>query len=942
MHAPSASALLSVALTLSLIPLPSSAARDALPGGIDARVGAHRARVADVRTGMLGGTYLSRVTAILKADGGPLPAVPPLPTAPPLTGVPSTLGGPLAGLAAAVRAATRLFDGTAPDLNEVLRAAAAPPVWGGRPAARTMGGGPGIPVPAPRVARPTETRDPAAARAALLIAAALDRYLPALQASTSSRHSGRTVEGCDVLDETPTLCVGSAADNTYAEDEALLIDLGGNDTYRNSAGGSYWTDGTDLGALLVSVNVDLGGDDRYEGGRRLAFSGFPPQTGQLYAIGQGAAWGGVGLLVDTLGDDLYTAAATPADPEHRFSEAIVQGAAVQVVPSFGALMDLGGDDRYLATGSDGTDDVRAYAQGAATGLGDAYAGLVDMGLGDDTHVIDVGAATDSALGDETWPLHVAAGQGLGSIGSAVLYDDGGQDSFTLRAAARWLGPDGYPFNEFGEPLRKIPLSNVGGQGVGALGGAGMLLEGIGDTSYEAEASSEGVAYNNTAVQGIGSVGLGVLEDLAGDDEYSARSSLVYDHDVVVDDTCTVKDKETGETSTCPAADAFVHAYNTENFAQLLYAQGFGFLGGTGMLEDHLGNDRYTSVTEGRLRTTLHDRLTDPQKPPELNVWGYGVQWNIGQGVGQGEGANGLLQDDYGNDFYSARATTDTVASATSLNAAGTPRVTALHPYRDGMWSQGVGYGLGPYGALIDLGGSNDRFEVVSADSVRTEPDTGGSLQMSLGWPLAQGAAFAGNATGSFVAAGQDPRIFSSPARGVCPGSPSPRGYGIWVDCALFGSDPDHQPHDGKAVIPAEGVAPAASGLPASVAFLPETPSTGTLGSRLSGQQGSRISVGARLVGPGGDPLEGKVVHFDLEGLLKAGDLFYDAWYTMWEVHAVTDEDGVARASLPLEDMTLWGVALDNYDFRLLATFDGEPGRPGLYPTHAAAPFTLQS
>lgn len=601
----------SLLTVLWLVPLPSSARigaetwLDRLPAHARGRVGGVRADVAAVRAAMAEGSFLARTRGLLEAGGEPVPAVPalPRPSAGDLAavqGLAAPLRAPLAGLSASVRRATSLFDRFREQpFGQALRAALrapsafpeAEPAWTGYPRASR----PRIPTPQAELPSiPRGDPDPVAGRAALLVAAALDRYLPAIRAAAPAVGAGRRVDGCDLVDQ-PNLCVGSVADNTYTNDAALLIDLGGNDTYKNSAGGSYWATPTGVG-MFVSVNVDMGGDDRYLAERRFVFS-----PGHL-VVGQGAAWGGVGLLVDTLGDDVYEAAASTTSPTNRISQTIVQGAAGQgIVPSFGALMDLGGDDRYLAAAPDGIDKAVIHAQAAAWLSG--VAGLVDIGLGSDTYTIDAGVATDAAFGNETWPLHAANGQGMADRGSAALFDDGGRDEFKLTASARWVGRNRYPV--FGEDAL-IPISSVAGQGSSFIG-TGLLLTGPGNTTYTVESLSKGMARNDIRVQGYGLAGAGVLEDAGGDDRYLTRGAFAYDHTVTVDDSCTTTDPETGETSPCTRAWGFTHAYQQQGFLQLVYGQGYGSLGGVGLLEDHVGNDTYDLLTEARLDATLETR-----------------------------------------------------------------------------------------------------------------------------------------------------------------------------------------------------------------------------------------------------------------------------------------------------------------------------------------------
>ncbi|MFN2544063.1 MAG: hypothetical protein ABR600_05760 [Actinomycetota bacterium] len=962
-----ASAVLAAVIVVAALapPSPASTSSDttglpSLPVASQRRVAQARALVREIRAAMDGDTIASRVGGLITASGRAVPTpvlVRPVATdATALSAFPAPLRAPIAVLEATLHRSAAMFRAIpAPVLRwarqHQVAPSRAPTAFGTFSVRRTKPAHPGVPRPVlrrPSVHAPAWVRaHPGLAdRAAMSIATALDGALPALRAAAASLPAvGATVDGCDLLDETPNLCIGGMNDNVYTKDAELLIDLGGNDAYHNSVAAANFANPNGQFGPPVGIAVDLGGNDVYDP-PPLTYPGSAiPGSGWREVIGEGVArnWG-VGILVDGGGNDRYLATAGATDADHLTSRVFAQGVAAAVLPSFGGLFDLGGNDSYGSVGASGTDDIELHAQGAANGLGSAVGGLVDAGIGNDSYTIDAGTAVDATAPPAAWPMHFAIGQGYGNIGTGVLVDGGGTDSFSLAAHGKWVTTDGYPFVSL-DTVTQLPLAEVSGQGVGGIGD-GFLIEGAGDTTYAADVTSEGIAFNSIGVQGIGSSGVGVLDDPSGNDTYRAVSTLTHDRTVTVDDSCTEPDPDTGEPVPCRSATAFVHAYNTANFAQLSYAQGFGYLGGQGILHDAAGNDTYRSVVSSSLQTSLHDAMTAPDAPARFDVWGYGVQWNIGQGVGQGEGADGVLLDETGNDSYLSRSSTDTVASATSDHGPGTPRVTALAPYRDGVWAQGVGYGLGPTGALLDLGGTGDHFEVTSVDSLSTSPDTGGDLKASLGWPIAMGGSAAGNATGVFEALGQSPSLFVSPARGVCPGSP-PRGFGGWVDCAAFGEDPDHQPIDSKAETPAYGLAPFSSGKASTLAFTPDTPGQGTVGFRLSGDPpfdtGSTVRVGATLQGPDGKPLAGKLVHFDLNGLRKLTTPIdtsgYQAWVTMWESDAVTDANGMATTTIPLEDMTQWGVKTNDYDFRLLATFDGGPG---LYPAHGVKPFQLTS
>lgn len=169
------------------------------------------------------------------------------------------------------------------------------------------------------------------------------------------------------------------ADNTYAEDFALVWDEGGNDLYLNNAGGS--------GNCLVSCFAgtrgaaalfDGEGDDRYVSNR-----------------GQGVNGGGyigTGLLVDEAGNDVYLA-----------RDDATNGAGMGGI---GLLIDQTGHDSYTAWGW-GVNGA-GYIGGVGT--------LLDRG-GNDAYF-----GSDSGV------------NGGGFVGRGLLYDESGADSYQATAA----------------------------------------------------------------------------------------------------------------------------------------------------------------------------------------------------------------------------------------------------------------------------------------------------------------------------------------------------------------------------------------------------------------------------------------------------------------------------------------------------------------------------
>jgi hypothetical protein len=266
---------------------------------------------------------------------------------------------------------------------------------------------------------------------------------------------------------------------------ALLLDTGGDDTYRIPAGA------TASARNPVSVLVDLGGKDSYGykqvpssyDGKRLVSDADGRQAGTTGTLTgpvslseqsrQGAARLGVGLLWD-LGqqDDSYT------------SLRMSQGFGAMGV---GVLYDDGGDDVYR--GEDGV-------QGSG--------------------VFGIGLLLDGGGNDEYRTYHLS--QGFAYVnGVGLLYDAAGNDVY-------WADP-GDPA-QGGDPLYYTPQlpgkgnsSFVQGAGFGRRddarghymsGGLGVLRDRAGNDSYTCSVFGQGTGYW---------FGTGILADAEGDDAY---------------------------------------------------------------------------------------------------------------------------------------------------------------------------------------------------------------------------------------------------------------------------------------------------------------------------------------------------------------------------------------------------------------------------------------
>ncbi len=200
--------------------------------------------------------------------------------------------------------------------------------------------------------------------------------------------------------------------------------------------------------MATGVRADLGDGRSLPGGVALLLDGAGNDvyTAEVFAQGTGYLQG-TGLLVDEGGDDAYTA--------HWYAQgAGAHGAA-------GVLIDRAGNDRYAA---------RTYvAQGAAHD--DTVALLVDA-AGNDHYTVrsfGMGAANDNGVGiladfvgDDRYQLEAGEAFGLGagkitkwgttresSASLGLFFDLGGEDVYTVRRGgpandAVWAWPRKYP------------------------------------------------------------------------------------------------------------------------------------------------------------------------------------------------------------------------------------------------------------------------------------------------------------------------------------------------------------------------------------------------------------------------------------------------------------------------------------------------------------------
>jgi hypothetical protein len=336
---------------------------------------------------------------------------------------------------------------------------------------------------------------------------------------------------------------GQGTDSTATCDYRLEVDVGGDDTYRNNAGGSLspLADAPAAGAGLgpSALLVDLAGNDTHEcqterggcnGGGYLAAGGLLDLAGSdtyegeatfgsvnggggdwglglLYdaegadrydgnvaegGINGGASFGGAGLLVDRAGDDTYDGRV------ERFGG--VNGGANDGV---GVHVDLGGADER-----DGYVGIRG---GVNAGGEQAATLLVDAGTGDDRYDGSTGGGGVNAGGN---------GGGVGYN----LVEEGGADTYhgTIRHMGSVNGASSYEneallVDRAGDDTYEATIPGTGAANGAAHTGTGVLVDASGEDTYEATIlddpdRSHPLAGSGSASNGDETTGVGLLVD----------------------------------------------------------------------------------------------------------------------------------------------------------------------------------------------------------------------------------------------------------------------------------------------------------------------------------------------------------------------------------------------------------------------------------------------
>jgi hypothetical protein len=543
--------------------------------------------------------------------------------------------------------------------------------------------------------------------AAATVATAIDSALVRFRSLQVPPASGEEVAGCEIADQAPALCVAGTGSNVITGDYALVVDLGGNDVHQNSAGGADTLEN----GLPVSVTIDLGGNDTYStslptpSGAWIAQGGGMGGAGFLVdaagddsyriasegpfaqARGQGKSLNGVGLLADFGGNDSYGLDAQgPGFPTAEGQGDAAHGPAI--------LLDLGGDDTHSIYAKATEFFILPIGAVAppfpvAAGLGTGAWGYINARTPPPVHAdfsyrqmgvglfADAGGADTLSISAETpdppddtffgpaligLPGAVSFGVGAaqsGGVGLSVLGPGATTTSITTTTRAQLAAARSAGLGH-GESGGQGVLSDAGGNDVRTLStDVGVVRHGVGadgcnEDDCDAWARSDAATVEGMG-SGIGSFGLGVLDDFGGADRYVASATNLVE-------TTFRDERANGNAGRSTSIAGPVRAA----------VQGVGD-GGFGELMDAEGDDRYEVVADSTARSTATRNGHGPH-PEALSTAGQSEV--LGQAAGRALGY-GALKDLGGADVYITSSSTAVQATPTTEAVAGAATTGAL-------------------------------------------------------------------------------------------------------------------------------------------------------------------------------------------------------------------------------------------------------------------------
>lgn len=306
----------------------------------------------------------------------------------------------------------------------------------------------------------------------------------------------------------------------------LILDYGGDDDYNAPAG-------NDLGAARFgwSILVDFAGDDNYHAGN----------------FSMGSGWFGIGALIDVQGRDVYIGDSHTEGAasfgigllddgargnDHFTARLYAQG--FGFTGGLGILADAGGNDLYTAGGK--YEDILRYrdhyislSQGFGYGIRPHFSGGIGLLLdqnGNDVYSADIfgqgcsywwglGGLWDGGGNDQYTAYQYAQGSAT-HMTAGCLFDVAGDDRYESKGVSQGCGHDWAVGALIDSSGNDRYIATDLSQGAGSANGIGLLIDGIGNDGYYATSMLNTQGYGNPRRE-YGSVGL--FLDLGGTDRY---------------------------------------------------------------------------------------------------------------------------------------------------------------------------------------------------------------------------------------------------------------------------------------------------------------------------------------------------------------------------------------------------------------------------------------
>ncbi|MBI3922093.1 MAG: hypothetical protein HY318_11800 [Armatimonadetes bacterium] len=444
------------------------------------------------------------------------------------------------------------------------------------------------------------------------------RELKSLVTKDAAKYKGVAIHCSTPLGK--VVVSGTGNDAHPSGEYAVLIDLGGDDTYSGSVGATSSLD------TPISIAVDLSGNDTY-------------QCDDVQRLSQGAAIFGAGVLLDLAGNDTYEAK---------------RGSQGYGLFGLGMLADYEGDDKYtleysgqgaayfgLGLNLDGTGSDTYYLYGDGQGFGGpGGVGVLANVEGTDTYTAEP-LAEKAGRPDYHSEMKIAVSQAQGcGAGTRADGSHGHAWAGGLGALLDIQGDDKYESGNWS-------------LGCGYWFGTGLLYDGSGDDVYRSvyftqasgahfcigaifdEGGNDKHILYETGGAGIAfgwDFTVALLVDKGGDDLYEAR--MISIGCAQIRSNALLIDLGGNDTYTLPpGAEGFGAATFLESYAKPSYSYGpYSLYGNSiGALLDIGGKDKYLDKDFASGKESPSARAADnskwlkpPKDSPQFGYRSFGI------------------------------------------------------------------------------------------------------------------------------------------------------------------------------------------------------------------------------------------------------------------------------------------------------------------------------